>query len=207
MARGARRREVPLALGGVATALMGIVGCTTVTGGKGHPTGGRPRLPASVSASVSASSATSSVRESQRQQSLTTQAVHTACESMLPPARTPSTRSMTFVAAFNAGRNTTATEGPAVDALNHSADPVAADSATRCPRDYRTPFNAYVDAAHGVANAIGSHRAPATSDSTTGRSAQRHQDQSAEALHRRFEAVRSRASLTRCGPAIRAVRR
>ena len=72
-----------LALGCIAVALMGIVGCTTVTNGTATPdTKVAPAYRQSVSASVSASSATSSVRESQRQQSLTTRAVRTSCDSL-----------------------------------------------------------------------------------------------------------------------------
>ena len=66
------------AIGCVATILMAIVGCTSVT--DGTPTADTAMAPAyraSVSASVSASAATSSIRESQHQQSLTTQAVVT----------------------------------------------------------------------------------------------------------------------------------
>ena len=70
-------------LGCVAAVVMGIVGCTTVTNGKATPdTNVAPAYRQSVSASVSASSATSSVRESQRQQSLTTRAMRTSCDTL-----------------------------------------------------------------------------------------------------------------------------
>ena len=147
-----------MALGCVAAALLGIVGCTTVTNGTATPdTKVAPAYRQSVSASVSASSATSSIRESQRQQSLTTRAVRTACDSLATTSKDAIDKVNAFVSAYNAGRNTGPTEGPAIEALNNSASTVSSNFNDALSQQLKDAFNAYVDAAHGVANAIGTH--------------------------------------------------
>jgi len=147
-----------LGLGCVAVALIGIVGCTTVTNGTATPdTRVAPAYRQSVSASVSASMATSSVRESQRQQSLTTKVVRTSCDSLATTSKEAIDKVNAFVGAYNAGRNTGPAEGPAIDALNNSASTVSSSSSDALSQQLKDAFNAYVDAAHGVANAIGTH--------------------------------------------------
>ena len=145
-------------LGCVAAALMGIVGCTSVTDGTATPdTKVAPAYRQSVSASVSASSATSSIRESQRQQSLTTKAVRGSCDSLANTSSAAIDKVNAFVGAFNAGRNTGPTEGPAIDALNNSASTVSNSFSDALSSQLKDSFNAYIDAAHAVANAIGTH--------------------------------------------------
>lgn len=137
---------------------MGIVGCTTVTNGTATPdTQVAPAYRQSVSASVSASSATSRVRESQRQQSLTTRAVRTSCDTLATSSKDAIDKVNIFVGAFNAGRGTGPTEGPAIDALNNSADTVSNSFNDALSQQLKDAFNAYIDAARGVANAIGTH--------------------------------------------------
>lgn len=146
------------AIGCLATVLIAIVGCTSVT--EGTPTADTaiaPAYRASVSASVSASSATSKIRESQRQASLTTQAVVRACESFATSSKDAIDKVNDFVAAFNEGRDTTPAEGPAIDALNHSADVVSRSIGNPVSAQLRDALNAYGDAARDVANAIGTH--------------------------------------------------
>ncbi|OBA73686.1 hypothetical protein A5641_04850 [Mycobacterium sp. 1554424.7] len=154
--------EIPkrgaLALGCVAAVILGIVGCTSVTKGTATPdTNVAPAYRQSVSASVSASSATSRVRESQRQASLTTRAVHTSCDTLATSAKDAIDRVNDYVAAFNAGRNTGPNEGPAIGALNDSATTVSNSFSDALSQQLKDAFNAYVDAARGVANAIGTH--------------------------------------------------
>lgn len=135
-----------------------LAGCTTVTNGTATPdTGVAPAYRQSVSASVSASAATSSIRESQRQQSLTTRAVRTSCDSLATSSKDAIDKVNAFVEAYNAGRNTGPTEGPAIDALNNSASTVSNSVNDALSQQLKDAFNAYVDAAHGVANAIGTH--------------------------------------------------
>ncbi|KMV23407.1 hypothetical protein H7H69_01100 [Mycobacterium heckeshornense] len=153
-----RARLGALALGSLAAVAMGIVGCTSIT--DGTPTADTaiaPAYRASVSASVSASSATSRIRESQRQQSLTTKAVRAACESLATTSKDAIDKVNAFVGAFNQGRDTAPTEGPAIDALNNTADTVAASVSTALSQELRERLNGYVEAARGVANAIASH--------------------------------------------------
>lgn len=137
---------------------MGIVGCTTVTNGTATPdTQVAPAYRQSVSASVSASSATSRVRESQRQQSLTTRAVRASCDTLATSSKDAIDKVNIFVGAFNAGRSTGPTEGPAIDALNNSATTVGNSFNDALSQPLKDAFNAYIDAARGVANAIGTH--------------------------------------------------
>ncbi|MCV7313087.1 hypothetical protein [Mycobacterium paraffinicum] len=157
---GSSPRRGALALGCIAATLMGIVGCTTVTNGTAAPdTQVAPAYRQSVSASVSASSATSRVRESQRQQSLTTRAVRTSCDTLATTSKDAIDKVNIFVGAFNAGRGTGPTEGPAIDALNNSADTVSNSFNDALSQQLKDAFNSYIDAARGVANAIGTHAA------------------------------------------------
>jgi hypothetical protein len=151
-------RRGALALGCMAVALMGIVGCTSVTNGTATPdTKVAPAYRQSVSASVSASSVTSSVRESQRQQSLTTKAVRTACATLITTSKNAIDKTNEFVQAFNSGRGTGPTEGPAIEALNDSATTVGNSFSDAMSQQIKDAFNAYIDAARAVANAIGTH--------------------------------------------------
>ena len=151
-------RRGALALGCVAAALIGIVGCTSVTNGTATPdTNVAPAYRQSVSASVSASSATSRVRESQRQQSLTTRAVHASCDSLATSSKDAIDKVNAYVSAFNAGHSTGPAEGPAIGALNDSATTVSNSFSDALSQQLRDAFNAYIDAARGVANAIGTH--------------------------------------------------
>jgi hypothetical protein len=151
------RRGV-LALGCVAAVIMGIVGCTTVTNGTATPdTRVAPAYRQSVSASVSASSVTSRVRESQRQQSLTAKAVHASCDTLANTSSAAIDKVNAFVSAYNQGHSTGPMEGPAIDALNDSATQVSSSFSDALSQELKDAFNAYADAAHGVANAIGTH--------------------------------------------------
>jgi cytoskeletal protein RodZ len=151
-----------LVLGCVAALLMGVinvvVGCTNFTDGIATPdTKVAPAYRASVSASVSASVATSSIHESQRQQSLTTKAIRTSCDTLATSSSAAIDKVNVFVKTFNQGQSTSPTEGPAIDALNDSASTVGNSLNDAMSSQLRDAFNAYVDAAHAVANAIGTH--------------------------------------------------
>jgi hypothetical protein len=149
-------------IGCLAAILLAIVGCTTVTDGAPTvDTAIAPAYRASVSASVAASSVTSSIRESQHQASLTTQAVVRACESFATTSKDAIEKVNDFVAAYNQGSDPGSTEGPAIEALNHSADVIAGSISNPLSAELRDALNAYGDAARDVANAIGSHAATA----------------------------------------------
>ncbi len=157
---GGRRggQRLALAVGCIATILIAIVGCTSVTDGSpSADTAIAPAYRQSVSVSVSASAATSSLRESQRQQSLTTQAVVRACEAFATTSKDAVDKVNDFVAAYNQGRDTTPSEGPAIDTLNHSADLVVGNSNGPLSDDLHHALDAYADAARDLANTIRSH--------------------------------------------------
>ena len=96
--------------------------------------------------------------------------------------------------AYNQGHNTGPTEGPAIDALNDSASTVERRLNDALSRTLRDAFNAYVDAAHAVANAIGTH-ASTGGVQQAGRPAQRHQDQGVETVSGRPSEVAVTARL------------
>ncbi|VDM89428.1 conserved hypothetical protein [Mycobacterium basiliense] len=151
-------RRGALALGFTATLLIGIVGCTSVIDGTAAPdTRVASAYRSSVSLSVSASSATSRVRESQRQQSLTTQAIRSSCDALATTSKDAIDRVNNFVSAYNAGRSTGPTEGPAIEALNNSASAVTGSLSGALSSEMRDSLNAYADAARSVAKAIGTH--------------------------------------------------
>lgn len=151
-------RTAARAIGCAAALALAVVGCTTVTDGSpGADNAIAPAYRASVSASVSASVATSSVRESQRQQSLTTKAVVRVCESFVTSSKEAVDRVNDFVSAYNNGGDTSGAEGPAIDALNRSADTVEGDSNGPLSQELREALNAYDDAARDVARAIRAH--------------------------------------------------
>lgn len=159
--RAAKRcpgRVVALVVGCLAALLMTIVGCTTITQGTATvDTAIAPAYRASVSASVSASSATSKILESKRQAQLTTRAVVKACEAFANSSKDAIEKVNAFVGAFNQGRNTAVAEGPAIDALNNSADIVARSISDPLSQELRDALNSYVDASRQVANVIRAH--------------------------------------------------
>ena len=152
--RGAR--IAGLLAGGAAAVCMSAVGCTTVT--EGDPTanaGDAPAYRTSIAVSSSQSAASSSVREAQRQASMTTQAVHTTCETLSTTSADAIDAVNAYVSAFNeAGGNTATVEGPAVDSLNQSADAVEDSISDIVPDEVADAFMGWVDGARATADAI-----------------------------------------------------
>jgi hypothetical protein len=157
-----RLRIAALVMGSLAAMAMIIVGCSSVT--SGTPTVDRADAPvyrASVSASIEESAASSSSRESERQESLTTQAIHTSCEALSSSSVDAVTAVNNYVDAFNQNAaDVSAKAAPAIDALNHSADLVARSVSDPLAPDLRDALNAWVDAARGVATAIAGNYGP-----------------------------------------------
>lgn len=156
------RRRLPCWHAGV-VALVLTAGCTSITGG--DPAADRSEAPvyrSSVTASVAESAATSSAQESKRQASLTTAAIHTACETL-------STTSADSVDAVNKYVDAINGQGPddplaaAIEAtvkLDDSADRVAADSGGALPQDIADGLKAWSDAARGAGSAIADRLPP-----------------------------------------------
>jgi hypothetical protein len=157
-----RLRIVALVLGGLATVAMIIVGCSSVTDGTPKVNAAdAPVYRASVSASLEESAASSSARESERQAALTKEAIHTSCEALSSSSVDSITAVNDFVRAVNENNpDAEAMRGPAVDSLNNSADLVARGMSDPLPPELRDSLNAWVDAARGVANAIGGRYGP-----------------------------------------------
>lgn len=160
--RPRRLRIAALVVGTLAATAMIIVGCSNVTEGTASvDSADAPVYKASVSASIAESAASSSARESERQASLTQEAVHTSCESL----STSSVDAITAVNAYVEARNQSPADaegraGPAVDALNHSADLVARSISDPLTPELRDAMNNWVDAARGLAVAIAGNYGP-----------------------------------------------
>jgi len=157
-----------LLVGSAAAVMAAVVGCTTVTGGHGGVNAGdAPAYRTSMSVSVSQSAASSSARESERQASLTTQAMHDTCETLSTSSADAIDAVNAYVSAFNGNApDLTATEGPAVDALNKSADAVAASVTDAIPDELKAAFKDWVDGARATASAIIGHAGPGEFNST-----------------------------------------
>lgn len=161
--RSARRLRIGgLLVGGAAVVIAAAVGCTTVTGGDARVNAGdAPAYRTSVSVSMSESAASSSARESERQASMTTQAMHDTCETLSTTSADAIDAVNAYVGAFNQGAaDVTATEGPAVDALNQSADAVAGSITDVIPQELKDAFTRWVDGARATAKAITDHAPP-----------------------------------------------
>jgi PBP1b-binding outer membrane lipoprotein LpoB len=157
-----RLRIAALVVGTLAALAMIIVGCSSVT--EGSPKVDAAEAPvyrASVSASIEESAASSSARESERQASLTTEAIHSSCESLSSSSVDAITAVNDYVDSFNqSAGDVGAKAGPAIDALNHSADLVARSVSDPLSQELKDALSAWVDAARGVATAIAGNYGP-----------------------------------------------
>lgn len=156
----------------LATVLLVIVGCTSMTGGTAVVDAKQaPAYRTSVSVSLSESAAMSSERESKRQVSLTTEAVHHSCDALAASSVDAITAVNAYVNAFNGGGGgaAAAKESAAIDALNHSADLVSGDLAPELSPQLHDALAGWVDAARGVAGAISGHASPDDFNTAVGR--------------------------------------
>jgi hypothetical protein len=157
-----RLRIAALVMGTPAAMAMIIVGCSSVTSGTATvDRADAPVYRASVSASSQESAASSSARESERQGSLTRQAVHASCDGLSSSSVDAITAVNNYVDAFNkTPADAAAKAGPAIDALNHSADLVASSESDALAQNLRDALNGWVDAARGLATAIAGNVGP-----------------------------------------------
>lgn len=151
-----RAQGAAFVTGTLAALAMIVVGCTNVTDGDVQVAESEaPLYRASVSASIQESVASSSARESERQESLRTEAVKASCESMSSSSADAIGAVNAYVDAFNSDpAEIERTEGPAVDALNLSADSVAGSLSDPLAPGLRDALNSWVEAARTVAIAI-----------------------------------------------------
>ena len=159
-ARGVR--IAGMLVGGVALASMGVMGCTTVTGGDAEVNAGEaPAYRTSMSLSSSQSAASSSARESERRASRTTQAVQATCETLATTSAEAIDAVNDYVDAFNEeGGNVAATEGPAIDGLIQSAEAVESSISDMVPDELRDAFLGWVAGAVTTADAISGQAPP-----------------------------------------------
>lgn len=147
-----------LCAGSVATALLVVVGCTGIVDGTAKVDAGEaPVYRASVSASVEASATTSSSREAERQESLTTAAIHSACETLSTSSVDAIKAVNDYVSTFNNSNTESqvvAKAGPAVDLLNRSADLVSASMTAPLSTELRDALKGWINSARAVATAI-----------------------------------------------------
>lgn len=151
-----------LVVGLSAAAAMVVVGCSSVTEGSAQVDKAEaPVYRASVTASLEESAASSSARESERQSSITKEAIHSSCETLSSTSVDAITAVNAYVDAFNrSAGDVPAKAGPAIDALNHSADMVARSIADPVGPELKDALNGWVDAARGVATAIEGNYGP-----------------------------------------------
>nr|WP_197506057.1 MULTISPECIES: hypothetical protein [unclassified Mycobacterium] len=151
-----------LVVGISAAAAMVVVGCSSVTEGSAQVDAAEaPVYRASVSASLAESAASSSARESERQASITKEAIHSSCETLSSTSVEAITAVNAYVDAFNrSAGDVPAKAGPAIDALNHSADMVARSIADPLGPELTDALNGWVDAARDVATAIAGNYGP-----------------------------------------------
>jgi hypothetical protein len=155
--RGVRAaRLAALVTGAFAALAMVVVGCTSVTSGDPSVADGEaPLYRASVSASLAESAASSSARESQRQAALVSEAVHDVCATMSSSGADAIAAVNKYVDAFNSNPGApNPAAGPAVDALDRSADEVAGKTGGPLPAELRDALNSWVTAARDVATSI-----------------------------------------------------
>jgi len=145
--------------GGVCVLAMG---CTSIT--EGDPSanaGDAPAYRTSMSVSSSQSEASSRARESQRQAAMTTQAVHTTCETLATTSADAIDAVNDYVGAFNAdAADTASAAGPAVDTLRQSADAVEKSLTDLVPDEMKNAFMQWVDGARTTADAITRRASP-----------------------------------------------
>lgn len=92
---------------------------------------------------------------------MTTQAVHTSCETLATTSADAIDAVNAYVTAFNQeGGDMATTEGPAVDALEQSAEAVQGSLSDIVPKDLQGAFTDWVDHAHETADAIIKHAGP-----------------------------------------------
>lgn len=159
---GRRGWRIGALLGGACAALMlVIVGCTSVT--DGSATGDAKEAPAyrtSVSVSMSESRATSSQREASRQSSMTTAAIRNSCEALSTSSVTAIREVNVWVAAYNDRADTASKEGPAIKALNDSADLVEKSLSPSLSPELTAGLREWIDSARNVAGAISRKAGP-----------------------------------------------
>jgi hypothetical protein len=164
-------RAAALLTGSLAALAMVVVGCEAVTHGEATiDKADAPMYRASVSSSIADSLESSSSKESERLVTLSRQALHTACDALSSTSVDAIDAVNAYVRAHNAqAADAAAKAGPAIDALNRTADEVAAKSSGALSQDLSGALNDYVAAARAVSAAIASNAGVDAFNSVTNR--------------------------------------
>lgn len=153
---GRRLRAASRVTGTVAALAMIVVGCQLTTQGTARvDSSAAPIYRASVSASIEASSSRSAASESAHQASVTRQAVHDSCDVLSHSSVDAVDAVNVFVQAVNSGTGDgKAKAGPAIDALNRSADLVLGSLSDPLSPELANALRAWADASRNVAGTI-----------------------------------------------------
>lgn len=156
------RRDRPLGWALAAAGGMALAGCTSVTGGQGTvDVADAPAYRTSVSVSSSQAAASSRARESERQAAMTTQAMHNSCETLSATSADAIDAVNAYVDAYNGdGGEVAAAEGPAVDALDLSAQAVEDTITEVIPAELADALGGWIDGAAAAADAISNQASP-----------------------------------------------
>ena len=153
--RAGRPRVVGLVTGSLAGLAMVVVGCTSIT--QGSATSDSVEAPdyrASVASSVAAS-------ESERQVAVTKAAGHTSCAALASSSGDAVAAVNSYVDAFNNDApDAPGRVGPAVDALNRSADLVSGSLSGPLSPDLTTALNGWVNSSRQLAGVLAGNPGP-----------------------------------------------
>lgn len=134
---------------------MIVVGCTSITQGTAtYDSVAAPDYRASVASSVA-------VSESERQVAETKAAVHTSCDALASSSDAAVEAVNAYVDAFNKELpDAPGRVGPAVDALNRSADQVSGSVSAPLSPDLTTALNVWVDSSRQLAGVLAGNPGP-----------------------------------------------
>lgn len=147
--RAGRPRVVGLVTGSLAGLAMIVVGCTSITQGTAsYDSVEAPDYRASVASSVA-------VSESERQVAVTKAAVRTSCDALGSSSGAAVEAVNAYVDAYNNDAPDAPSKmGPAVDALNRSADLVSGSLSSPLSPDLTNALNGWVDSSRQLASLL-----------------------------------------------------
>nr|WP_293241255.1 hypothetical protein [Mycolicibacterium sp.] len=134
---------------------MVVVGCTSITSGTAtFDAADAPEYRASVASSIAAS-------ESERQVAVTKAAVHTSCDALGSSSGASVEAVNAYVDAYNRDApDAPGKVGPAIDALNGSADQVSGSLSAPLSPDLTRALNGWVDSARQLAGILSRNPGP-----------------------------------------------
>jgi hypothetical protein len=164
-------RVAALLAGSLAAVAMIVVGCEAVTQGTSTiDRADAPMYRASVSLSIVNSAVSSSSRESERLVTSSRAALHTSCEALSSSSVDAVDAVNAYVRAHNDQTPDVASKaGPAIEALNRTADVVAGSLSSALSPQLSSALNDYVTAARAVSSAISTNAGLSAFNAATSR--------------------------------------